>query len=93
VNRGLDLGRAGDAEEDDLARSGQRRRRGRFGGAGGEQVGEPFAVAMHGVGQGMPLGEQVLRYAVAHQSRCADESDRCHVLVLCHRKKLPLPLK
>ena len=77
-HRRLDLRRAGDAQEDDLAR------RGELGGAaallraGGEQVGDALAVAVHGERERVALGEQVLRHAVAHQSRCADESDRCH---------------
>jgi hypothetical protein len=80
VDDGLDLGRPGDADEDDLA---ARRELGgalRLECAAGEQVGDRRAIAVHGEREFMPLQLQVLRDPVAHQSRCADESDPCHTL-------------
>src|SRR5205085_6676474 len=77
-DRGLDLRRAGDAEEDDLRLRRERRRRARLGRARGEQVGDALAVAVHGEGERVALAEEVLRHAVAHEARGADESDLRH---------------
>ena len=78
-HRGLDLRRAGDAQEHDVAAAASAGRRRGLGRAGGQQVGHALAVAVHGERQRVALGEQVLRHAVAHQSRGADESDALHV--------------
>jgi imidazolonepropionase-like amidohydrolase len=84
----LDLRRARHAEEDDLRVLGERPRGGRLGGAGGEQVGHPLAVAVHREGERVALREQVLRHAVPHEAGRAHESDRCHA---CLRRRRRAP--
>jgi hypothetical protein len=78
AEHGLDLRRAGHADEHDVARRGQLGGAGAFRRPGREQVGHAFAVAVDGDRQRMPLGEQVPGHAVAHQARGADESDALH---------------
>jgi hypothetical protein len=81
AHRDLDLRRAGDAEEDDFRRRRERRRRARLGRAGGEQVGDALAIAVHRERERVALAEQVFRHAVAHEARGADESDLRHFVV------------
>jgi len=76
-HRGLDFGRARDAQEHDVARLCQFGESRHFARAGGQQIGELGAIAMDLEAQWVPLGEQVPGDAVAHEAE-ADESDPFH---------------
>jgi hypothetical protein len=82
----LDLGRPGDAQDDDVRRAGQVRCTPRLFGTHGDQVLHRSAVAMREHRQRKTLGEDVFRHPRPHQSE-ANEAD---VFLRAHVDRLPV---
>ena len=74
AHEGLDLRRAGHAEEDDVAVARERLRALGLLGAASHEVIDRSAVAMAEDGKRKTLGEEIFRHAVAHEAE-ADEAD------------------